>query len=918
MSYTTGSRDHENIADTLIRVFRPEGLSEDRPLHLASFGGSAMHGEFSDRDRLAETLGQYAGKRNLYVIPNAHEPVEVPAGNTLGGTKGVRDEQVTARRWLLVDFDVKPAKDFRGPNGQEKRLASEQETNLARARALDVAGFLGGHGFAEPLHARSGNGWHLLYQLEGGGADQSGADPYRGVLRLLDERFSDDVIQVDRSTYNAARFTKAYGCPVVGQEADGSRGQRPSFLLPEPAGHGPVSESAIRGLLEWSQASGRPTSGATPSSAAASQGSREFLDALRAEGGTRLIGLFSHFGHTGEVQHEGAQGDERVTGNGGLTTNPQLGLWHWFSRDAGGDAIDAWGFCAANSRGEEWDKQSFRLDGRQFAAATQGLAEWLREQGASLPPEPSPRLMRTPGEPATREALAQPISQIPQATTLAELAPLVKKVLGAKPGEAGHIALRDALVEWFVVHGRVVVDSGERADHEAAYVVDDAGSILNLGDSGTDAQQWQALTMLGYAYGTPSIKTLRSELLRRGLESGQRLPLQRWSCVRERDGAKWLYVSNGARHLVRVAPDGNMELLRNGTDGVYFVTPQVLQAWQHLASPVALTSVRAFAPALQPDHLMTAYDAEAQMALTEGFVLGRLVSIGTMPMLVCQGGPGTGKTTLATAIATVFEGHDALANRVPNSGSDFQVNAADSSIYVIDNLEEVAPSWLLDLMSKYTTDRTFKERRFYTNKGRSITRGFANVIVTSISNTFLRQDIGQRTIPIMHTEPEEMRDPDEIRDEVLRNRDGLLVGLCQAAVRALNALPSSTRVKTRFAGFASLVTGYLETTGRGELAVRALGGWQSVVSRQAIQGEPVVEAIVHYVEKPLAGKSAEVLRQLQVLAPEVTALKSLRPEAFARALQRLAVVLAAHGYDVIVAFDRHAKTNRYEIIPPTE
>lgn len=111
---------------------------------------------------------------------------------------------------------------------------------------------------------------------------------------------------------------------------------------------------------------------------------RALIDAVRQEAGARLADLFASFGYGSGDSALGSSADQRLPGNGGLFVDATAGVWQWFARDAGGDAIDAFGFLTADKDGREWDKSTFRR-GPALRDAVRGLYEWLRERGVTLP-----------------------------------------------------------------------------------------------------------------------------------------------------------------------------------------------------------------------------------------------------------------------------------------------------------------------------------------------------------------------------------------------------------------------------------------------------------------------------------------------------------------------------------------------------
>lgn len=125
------------------------------------------------------------------------------------------DKHILHRNWWLVDCD--PCR----PKGVS---STDAEHEAARERALVLRDWLHGQGFPWPILADSGNGFHLLYRIFLPNDDAS-RDLLSQSLQALAAQFSDALVDVDVSTFNAARVCKVYGtlaakgdpCPDLGR-----------------------------------------------------------------------------------------------------------------------------------------------------------------------------------------------------------------------------------------------------------------------------------------------------------------------------------------------------------------------------------------------------------------------------------------------------------------------------------------------------------------------------------------------------------------------------------------------------------------------------------------------------------------------------------------------------------------------------
>lgn len=134
------------------------------------------------------------------------------------------DADIIRRRWLPIDIDpVRPS----GVSG------TDAEHELARAKAGEIAGWLSGFGFPEPVTGDSGNGSHLLYRIDLPN-DEPSAQLVKAVLGALDLRFSDTVVSVDTANYNAGRIWKLYGTVAKKGDHTPERPHRRSRIISVP------------------------------------------------------------------------------------------------------------------------------------------------------------------------------------------------------------------------------------------------------------------------------------------------------------------------------------------------------------------------------------------------------------------------------------------------------------------------------------------------------------------------------------------------------------------------------------------------------------------------------------------------------------------------------------------------------------
>lgn len=152
------------------------------------------------------------------------------------------DGEIERRNWMLVDADPVRVKGV---------SSTDQELDLALAKAEQIKAFLTGLGWPEPLEGMSGNGGHLLYLIALPAADDGLIER---VLKALAQKFSDAAVTIDTSVGNAARITKLMGTMarkgthMAGIEGIEARPHRRSHLRRVPEALAPVPAALLASL----------------------------------------------------------------------------------------------------------------------------------------------------------------------------------------------------------------------------------------------------------------------------------------------------------------------------------------------------------------------------------------------------------------------------------------------------------------------------------------------------------------------------------------------------------------------------------------------------------------------------------------------------------------------------------------------
>ncbi|MBN1890439.1 MAG: hypothetical protein JW850_20770 [Thermoflexales bacterium] len=205
--------DQEHITAVLSALFAPGEVVEIRIPNVPRAG--TVSGYFDDFLLAARAAARYGGRASgiYFTLNPVNRALLARSANRLSEwVKNVtRDVDIVVRRFLLLDFDpVRPA----GISSSEAELAAALDRRDAVRAWLEKTSTpqdRSGGGFPPGLAGMSGNGGHLLYRLPDLPNTQEATDLVQACIVAVKSLFSDDLVSVDDTVYNASRLTKLYG-----------------------------------------------------------------------------------------------------------------------------------------------------------------------------------------------------------------------------------------------------------------------------------------------------------------------------------------------------------------------------------------------------------------------------------------------------------------------------------------------------------------------------------------------------------------------------------------------------------------------------------------------------------------------------------------------------------------------------------
>ena len=182
-------------------------------------------GYFDDLELLSRAAARYDGRAaGIYVTVNVVNPALLArsANRVIQHAKlTTSDADVSHRRWLLVDLDpVRPA----------GISSTESEHEAAHEVAAHLVADMAADGWPAPVIADSGNGAHVLWEVDWPNTQEVTAT-IQSWLAYLAGRYGNHSVAVDRTVFNAARIWKLYGTLACKGSSTADRPHRASRVI---------------------------------------------------------------------------------------------------------------------------------------------------------------------------------------------------------------------------------------------------------------------------------------------------------------------------------------------------------------------------------------------------------------------------------------------------------------------------------------------------------------------------------------------------------------------------------------------------------------------------------------------------------------------------------------------------------------
>lgn len=269
-----------------------------------------------------------------------------------------------------------------------------------------------------------------------------------------------------------------------------------------------------------------------------------------------------------------------------------------------------------------------------------------------------------------------------------------------------------------------------------------------------------------------------------------------------------LYMSQFNGRMVKIKGD-DIEIVDNGTDGVLFAHDPKKQPFNYMPDATGLDTFNRYLVESVNFSGDGALTIEEMRTIFQKYILSIFFTgkHSDKPLMVLFGEKGSTKTTNGRNIGLVQYGaHFDVTPVATGREDDFDVTLINSKFVVLDNVDNRI-KWLDDKLALASTGGTIKRRELYTTAGLREYPLECNILITTRSLKFCRDDVADRLI-ILNTARRTggFKPKSELIAELLDNRDRIMSEIIHELQRIVGILDSAAgTVTTRFrmADFAS-------------------------------------------------------------------------------------------------------------------
>lgn len=433
---------------------------------------------------------------------------------------------------------------------------------------------------------------------------------------------------------------------------------------------------------------------------------------------------------------------------------------------------------------------------------------------------------------------------------LVDLAPEIADMQKRRMSREDKNELAALLVEFFTHHGQLFVD----ANSGLCYLQDEQHRVWPITG---ERQQDAGLRRYLRDAGLNATEYVYSFVLEELSMAAMNRPRPLCTGMTWRNGT--LYIPCGPSFLVKATTSG-LERLPNGTDGIYFAASVAIPEWEPLPLDDAEhpLSLQALQVAINTPPDVKEYTPEVQHTLLAAWLVAFMAGVRPLPLLATLGNKGGGKSMLLRSILKLVMGQINDLTPLTNDKRDFDTMIVNELLVGLDNVDNLpqGSEWFFDSLATTATGGMNKRRAYHTLATLVNMPIIAAVMVSSRTASFARPDVAERTLPIF-VRP--FDDGERLADSRLlgalpEHRDAVLSWMAYHAVYVLERRQRApSGLPARFQDFAEIVWTYCASIGREDIVVDVLKAWRSAQSLSVGDADPLMRAIVEYLNEDDTG-----------------------------------------------------------------
>lgn len=266
-------------------------------------------------------------------------------------------------------------------------------------------------------------------------------------------------------------------------------------------------------------------------------------------------------------------------------------------------------------------------------------------------------------------------------------------------------------------------------------------------------------------------------------------------------------------------------------------------------------------------------EKEGDLILLISYIIFSLRFSKIYPVLILQGGQGSGKSTLGEIIKRLIDPSIPTLRSVPQSEKDLFIAAQNSHLLAFDNLSGMK-DWVSDALCKISTGGSYAGRSLYTNSEESVIEVSKPIIVNGIDDLCTRLDLVDRGIALHlpRISDSKRQSATEFWSDFEKEAPGIFGALLDALVLGLNKMDSIfLSEKPRMVDFARLACASMPKFGfTNEQVMDAIMGNRAEIAKDSLEMNTVgrildrFTSLTHY----WRGSPTELLDKLNEVATE--------------------------------------------------